>query len=115
MSVLLISRAVLAVSLTLSLGVLIPTRSTAQGSKPSVQEEISKLQTENAALRQENQRLRQMLAEPVIEKLKSIGPASATIAVDPAIPIPEPGKAAGKVPAYWLSLSGKRHNPRCRY
>jgi hypothetical protein len=80
------------------------------GDAPSVSDEISHLKKENAALKEENQRLRRLLAaqpesKPVRPGVGSAAPANGAPSVQPV----------AEAPAFWLSNTGKRHNPSCRY
>lgn len=76
-----------------------------------LKDDNSRLQEEVLALRRENQQLRRLLAQPLDPK------ATNTVAqmTDSDGQSPRPAPAEPSL-THWLStLSGKRHNPRCRY
>lgn len=76
-----------------------------------LKDENTRLQDEVQTLRRENQQLRRLLAQQVESK--------ATNTVDqvkePASELTPPAPADPTLTHWLSSLSGKRHNPRCRY
>lgn len=76
-----------------------------------LKDENTRLQEEVLTLRRENQQLRRMLSQQVDSKAtNAVAPVKETAADT------EPPAPSDPAQSHWLStLSGKRHNARCRY